>query len=262
MSVVSATQSEAQKATSANALLLAEGVYKAYPMGPTQLEVLCRCDLRVGAGQFVAIMGKSGSGKSTLLHILGALDVPQRGQVHFDGQAVFAPSERRWLRTGIADVLSSAERRRIHLRRTQFGFVFQFYHLLPELNVLENVLITRMVGSSIWSWPGGRSAARGDALGILARVGLTDRLKHRPAELSGGERQRLALARALVHRPRILFADEPTGNLDAEAGANIMALLKELHREGQTIVMVTHDPGIAQHADRILRLEAGRLQPA
>jgi ABC-type lipoprotein export system ATPase subunit len=260
MSVASGTVTDAGKTAGAGALLVAEGVYKAYPMGPTQLEVLRRCDLHVAAGEFVAIMGKSGSGKSTLLHILGALDVPQRGQVRFDGQEVFAPPERRWLRTGITDILSSAERRRIYLRRTQFGFVFQFYHLLPELNVLENVLITRMVGASIWSWPGERSAARREALAILARVGLTERLKHRPAELSGGERQRLALARALVHQPKILFADEPTGNLDAEAGANIMALLKELHREGQTIVMVTHDPGIAQQADRVLRLEAGRLR--
>ena len=231
-------------------------------MGRTELRVLRDCSLSVGAGAFVAVMGKSGSGKSTLLHILSALDVPQKGQVHFAGEPVFAPPASRRLRTSITDVLSAAERRRNHLRRTQFGFVFQFYHLLPELNVLENVLIARMIDPSVLAWWSQRGTAWGDATNILERVGLSERLKHRPSELSGGECQRVAMARALVHKPKILFADEPTGNLDAEAGTNIMALLAELHREGQTIVMVTHDPGIAQHADRILHLENGRLRSA
>ena len=154
------------------------------------------------------------------------------------------------------------EHRRIRLRRYAFGFVFQFYHLLPELNVLENVLLPRMTRTWPWEWLTARSAARTDALAILDRVGLSERLNHTPSELSGGERQRVAIARALVHSPRILFADEPTGNLDAEAGANIMSILKGLHAEGQTIVMVTHDPVVAAQADRSLVLEQGRLRSA
>lgn len=159
-------------------------------------------------------------------------------------------------------LLQVVERRRTFLRRHVFGFVFQFYHLLPELDVLENVLVARQAGTSTWHWRGRRAAARADALSVLQRVGLGERLKHKPNELSGGERQRVAIARALVHRPRILFADEPTGNLDAEAGASLMKLLKGLHAEGQTIVMVTHDPGIAAQADRTLLLESGRLRGA
>jgi ABC-type lipoprotein export system ATPase subunit len=157
-------------------------------------------------------------------------------------------------------LLQAVERRRTYLRRRLFGFVFQFYHLLPELNVLENVMLTARVGASTLAWPGRRHAARELALAILQRVGLSERLRHLPSELSGGERQRVAIARALLHKPRILFADEPTGNLDAAAGASLMGLLKELHGEGQTIVMVTHDPGIAAQADRIVRLEEGRLR--
>jgi lipoprotein-releasing system ATP-binding protein len=243
-------------------LLRAVNVFKSYPMGPSELKVLQDCTLYVDPGEFVAIMGKSGSGKSTLLHILGALDVPQKGQVTFQGAPVFAPPERRRLRTSIGDVLSGAERRRNQLRRAAFGFVFQFYHLLPDLNVLENVLLPRMVLSSTFDWGREKHAARQDALEILRRVGLADRLKHKPNELSGGERQRVAIARALVHKPAILFADEPTGNLDAEAGTNIMSILIRLHGEGQTIVMVTHDPAIAQYADRVLALKDGRLQAA
>ncbi|MBK9127562.1 MAG: ABC transporter ATP-binding protein [Phycisphaerales bacterium] len=241
-------------------LLRAEGIRRTYQMGRVRLDVLRDCGLRVAPGEFVAIMGKSGSGKSTLLHILGALDVPQDGQVYFDDAPVFAPPQQRWQATSALDVLSSFERRRIGLRRHAFGFVFQFYHLLPELNVLENVLVARMIGTPTLRWSAARQAARADALAVLTRVGLHERLRHRPSELSGGERQRVAIARALVHKPRILFADEPTGNLDAEAGASLMGLLKALHGEGQTIVMVTHDAGVASQADRILRLENGQLR--
>jgi ABC-type lipoprotein export system ATPase subunit len=252
-------QGPARPRTNGAPLLVAEGIHKNYAMGHSELRVLSGCDLRVAAGEFVAIMGKSGSGKSTLLHILGALDVPQRGQVTFRGEPVFAPPGERWMRTRITDVFSSAERRRNHLRRTCFGFVFQFYHLLPELNVLENVLLPRMVACGMLEWSRSRAAARRDAHDILQRLDLSPRLAHRPAELSGGERQRVALARALVHRPQVLLADEPTGNLDAEAGANIMSILRELHAEGQTIILVTHDAGIARQADRMLVLESGRL---
>jgi ABC-type lipoprotein export system ATPase subunit len=243
-------------------LLVADAVHKTYAMGRVQLHVLRGCSLRVERGEFVAIMGKSGSGKSTLLHILGALDVPEQGQVVFDGLPIFAPPRQRHFYAHALDVLSGYERRRIGFRRRAFGFVFQFYHLLPELNVLENVLVARMVGTSTFAWPAQRGVARRDTLAILQHVGLGDRLKHRPAELSGGERQRVAIARALVHKPQILFADEPTGNLDAAAGAELMALLKGLHAEGQTIVMVTHDPSIAAQADRILRLDDGVLRHA
>jgi ABC-type lipoprotein export system ATPase subunit len=254
-----AVQSERSTPATVQPLLRAVDIFKSYRMGPSELRVLQKCALHVDPGEFVAIMGKSGSGKSTLLHILGALDVPQKGQVYFRGQQIFAAPGRRRLRTGITDVFSDADRRRNHLRRTAFGFVFQFYHLLPDLDVLENVLLPRMVASSVLDWPRTRAAAGGDALEILKRVGLAERLKHKPGELSGGERQRVAIARALVIKPQILFADEPTGNLDAEAGANIMSILTRLHREGQTIVMVTHDPGIAGYADRVLLLEDGRL---
>lgn len=243
-------------------LLRAVSVFKSYAMGATSLSVLRDCTLGVDSGEFVAIMGKSGSGKSTLLHVLGALDIPEKGQVHFRGEPIFAPPERRRLRTGITDVFSGAERSRNQLRRSAFGFVFQFYHLLPDLNVLENVLLSRMVERSILDWRLVKHQARRDAREILARVGLAERLKHKPNELSGGERQRVAIARALVHKPEILFADEPTGNLDADAGANIMSILAGLHREGQTIVMVTHDPGVAEHADRTLTLRDGRLKTA
>lgn len=242
-------------------LLAMRRVSKSYVMGRTTLRVLSDCSLELADGEFVAIMGKSGSGKSTLLHLLGALDVPDDGQVQYRGVDVYAPPGQRSTRVRVFDMLSPLERRRIHLRRTQFGFVFQFYHLLPELNVLENVLLARMVDSTILGWPARKAAARADAWAMLDRVGLSERLRHRPNELSGGERQRVAIARALVHKPRILFADEPTGNLDAEAGANIMDLLADLHGDGQTIVLVTHDPGVAAYADRTLVLERGRLRP-
>ncbi|MFO0839290.1 MAG: ABC transporter ATP-binding protein [Phycisphaerae bacterium] len=241
-------------------LIRAEGLTKTYQMGASRLEVLKGCDVAVRGGEFVAIMGKSGSGKSTLLHILGALDVPQAGQVYFANEPVFAPPGKRWLRTRATDIFSASERRRITLRRRHVGFVFQFYHLLPELNVLENVLLPRMVGASVFAWRGQRAAARRDARDIITRVGLSARLRHRPAELSGGERQRVAIARALVHHPRVLLADEPTGNLDAETGASILALLGSLHAAGQTIMLVTHDASVAERADRVLHLESGRLR--
>ncbi|MFN0137004.1 MAG: ABC transporter ATP-binding protein [Phycisphaerae bacterium] len=163
------------------------------------------------------------------------------------------------LQVGRLVLVDILERRRIRLRRESFGFVFQFYHLLPELNVLENVLLPRMIQSSMLSWGATRGKSRDEALAVLKRVGLAERLKHRPSELSGGERQRVAIARALIHKPAILFADEPTGNLDSESGKVILNLLRDLHAQGQTIVMVTHDPSVAAAADRTLRLENGRL---
>jgi len=218
---------------------------KSYRMGRTDVRVLRKADLSVATGEFVAVVGASGSGKSTLLHLIGLLDAPDAGSITLDGVRAAA--------------LSSRARNR--LRRVDIGFVFQFYHLLPELNVLENVLIAAMTGTGVLRWPGRSRSARRAARELLAVLGLGERLRHRPKELSGGERQRVAIARALVNRPRILLADEPTGNLDRETGAEILSVLKSFHTDrGQTTVMVTHDPRIAAQADRVVHLVDGRLK--
>lgn len=235
-------------------ILRASKVSKHYAMGRAAVEVLCDCSIEVETGEFVVIMGRSGSGKSTLLHVLGALDTPDRGTVELRASG----SNGRAGQMTLVHPAGADERNR--LRRRNFGFVFQFYHLLPELSVFENVLMTRMVGTSILGWLGARGPARRDAEEILTFVGLEKRLRHRPNELSGGERQRVAFARALVHRPDVLLADEPTGNLDAQAGGRIMELLTSLHQKGQTIVMVTHDQALARFADRLLILEDGQLR--
>lgn len=225
-------------------LLQAVSIHKSFLMGKEPLKVLRGINLDVREGELLAITGASGCGKSTLLHILGALDLPDRGAVTLAGEDLFA----------------LPARRRDAIRNQDVGFVFQFYHLLPELNVLENVLMPRMVGSSALRWPSRRAAARQQACDILGRVGLAERLRHRPQELSGGERQRVAIARAMVNQPRFLFADEPTGNLDATMGREILDILRSLNEAGQTIVMVTHDPSIAELADRRVRLVDGRIQ--
>lgn len=224
-------------------ILHAVNVRKSYCLGRVTLKVLKGISLGVRRGEYVAIMGSSGSGKSTLLHILGALDIPDEGKVIFEQRDVFA--------------CSNAQRDR--LRNATFGFVFQFYHLLPELNVLENTLLPGMVGASILGWWSERHDRRRHAVDLLARMGLGERLRHRPNELSGGERQRVAIARALVNRPQVLLADEPTGNLDAATGREILGVLKTLNDEGQTIVMVTHDPAVAAAAHRIVYLADGRV---
>ena len=224
-------------------LLEVRDLHKRYRMGGQDLNVLRGVDLQVGRGQWLAVLGASGSGKSTLLHLIGGLDRPERGSVSFDGRDVFE--------------LSQAELDRY--RNAHVGFVFQFYHLLPEMSALENVLIAAMMQRSILGWPSARGAARRRAAELLDRVGLNERMKHQPAKLSGGERQRVAIARALVNQPDLLLADEPTGNLDADTGAQILDLFRELHAQGQTIVMVTHDQSIAAAADQRLILKAGRL---
>lgn len=225
-------------------MLRAKGLYKSYPMGKVKVKVLRGASLVTDKGEFLAVMGASGSGKSTLLHLLGALDIPDRGTVEFAGRNLFK--------------LSAADRK--VYRNRDVGFVFQFYHLLPELDVLENVLITRLITHSGWSWRSARGQARRDAEGILERVGLSGRAKHRPSELSGGERQRVAIARALVNRPALLLADEPTGNLDETIGADILGLLGELNEAGQTIVMVTHDARVASRAHRRVQLSDGVIR--
>ncbi len=224
-------------------ILQAAGVHKSYRLGKSTLKVLKGASISITRGEFVAVMGSSGSGKSTLLHLLGALDLPDRGTVRFEGRDVFA--------------VSAAQRDR--LRNATFGFVFQFYHLLPELNVLENVLVPCMVGHSVPGWLGERGRLRRHATDVLDRMGLSGRLRHRPNELSGGERQRVAIARALANSPQVLLADEPTGNLDDATGREILGVLRALNQQGQTIVMVTHDPQVAASAHRIVSLVDGRI---
>jgi len=208
-----------------------------------ELHVLRGVDLTLHQGEWLTILGRSGSGKSTLLHLLGGLDRPTSGTVGFDGTDIFK------LRGGKLD----------RYRNRHAGFVFQFYHLLPELTALENVLVGSMLGSSILAWPGKRKQARERATQMLDRVGLGDRLTHRPAKLSGGERQRVAIARALVNRPSVLLTDEPTGNLDADTASSVLDLFRSLHKDGQTIAMVTHDQAVAKAGDRVVTLTKGKL---
>jgi lipoprotein-releasing system ATP-binding protein len=228
-------------------LLAVRGLCKAYRSGDRTLEVLRGIDFDLAEGEFVSVIGQSGSGKSTLLHLMGLLDGADDGSVHLAGRRV--------------DDLPARERDR--LRNTQIGMVFQAYHLLPELSALENVLAPLLVRHGIFAWLSERAAARRRATELLERFGLGERLHHKPRQLSGGEMQRVAIARALVGGPRLLLADEPTGNLDAETGAGILEVLTALNRgEGLSIVLVTHDASIADRADRIVRLAAGRVATA
>jgi lipoprotein-releasing system ATP-binding protein len=228
-------------------LLAVRGLQKRYRSGDKLLEVLRGVDFDLAPGEFVSVIGQSGSGKSTLLHLMGLLDGADAGSVHLTGRRV--------------DDLPGRERDR--LRNTDIGMVFQAYHLLPELTALENVLAPLMVRHGIWAWFRERAEARRRATDLLSRFGLGERLHHKPRQLSGGEMQRVAIARALVGGPRLLLADEPTGNLDAESGAGILDVLAALNRaEGLSIVLVTHDASIARRADRIVRLASGRVETA
>jgi predicted ABC-type transport system involved in lysophospholipase L1 biosynthesis ATPase subunit len=221
-------------------LLQAEGLVKTYETRQGSLAVLQGADLRLNAGETFAIVGMSGAGKSTLLHILGGLDRPQAGRVWIQNENLYR--------------LSAAQRSR--LRATRIGFVFQSYHLLPEMDVLENVTIAAMAGSS-WSTS---AAARRRALDLLAAVGLEDRADHTPAELSGGEQQRVALARALLNDPPLLLADEPTGNLDETTGGQVLERLFSVTRDrGHALLLVTHDERVAATCDRMARLLNGKL---
>jgi lipoprotein-releasing system ATP-binding protein len=225
--------------------LSAVGIEKSYRKGKVAVPVLHGVDLEVEHGEFVAIVGASGSGKSTLLHVLGLLDGPDAGSVFLDGRRID----------------DRTDRERDALRNRTFGFVFQFYHLLPELSALENVMMPHMIRHGVWSYVRSRSGVRKEAAAMLERVGLGHRLDHHPSELSGGEMQRAAIARALAGRPSIVLADEPTGNLDATSGQNVLELLRDLNRErALTMIMVTHDTQIAQQADRIVRLAEGRIE--
>jgi len=225
--------------------LLATGIQKCYHKGGVEIPVLWGLNMGVRHGEFLAIIGQSGSGKSTLLHLLGTLDVPDRGEIHFDGHRI--------------DNLPAAGRD--ILRNRHFGMIFQFYHLLPELTTLENVLMPLMIDCGAWQFFRRRRQQRARATELLGMVGLSHRLKHRPRELSGGEMQRAAIARALIAQPDLLLADEPTGNLDQETGREIIGLLRALNQQQNlTIVMVTHDQAIAAQADRTVRLVNGRIE--
>lgn len=224
--------------------LVCNHLSKQYIKGGVTIPVLKNVDLAVRSGEMLAIVGQSGSGKSTLLHLLATLDAPDDGAVFFDGMRI--------------DNLSG--RRRDELRNRHFGMIFQFYHLLPELTMLENVLSPLMIGYGFWAYRRRRRKFRDQAVALLETVGLSHRLNHRPRELSGGEMQRTAIARALITVPDILLADEPTGNLDKASGDEIIHLLRTLNRDRNlTIVMVTHDPAIAAQADRTVRLVDGRI---
>jgi lipoprotein-releasing system ATP-binding protein len=219
-------------------VLAGSDLVKEFVQGQTVLTVLRGAAIEVRRGERIAIVGASGSGKTTLLQVLGGLDLPTRGTISIAGERM--------------DQLSDAQRGA--LRNRAVGFVYQFHHLLPEFSALENVampLLVRRVGVS---------EARDQAAALLARVGLAERLSHRPAQLSGGERQRAAVARALVTRPALILADEPTGNLDAQTGALVLDLLTELSREHrQTLILVTHSLAVARAAERIVTLDQGRL---
>lgn len=228
----------------ASTLLHSQGLHKNYRMGGQDLHVLRGVDFAARRGEWVSIVGASGSGKSTLLHLLGGLDRPDAGTVQFEGRDIFNAGN------------GSLDR----YRRRSIGFVFQFYHLLPELTAFENVLIGAMIGRSLIAWPSDKQKFRLRAKDLLTRLGLAGRLTHKPSKLSGGERQRVAIARALINQPPVLLADEPTGNLDAETGRQLLDVFEQFHRNGQTIIMVTHNSNVADLAQRRLTLKHGRLR--
>lgn len=221
------------------AVLQCRAVVRKFREGSSELEVLSGVDLEVQASERVAIIGASGSGKTTLLQIMGGLDDPTDGEVVIDGQAMHGSSE-----------MSKGD-----LRNRYIGFVYQFHHLLPEFTAAENVAMPLLIRREA------KSTALEKAAALLSRVGLGERLTHKPGELSGGERQRAAVARALITRPQLVLADEPTGNLDAGNGEHVLQLMLELNKELQTsLVIVTHDHAIANRMDRVLVLENGKLR--
>lgn len=220
---------------SPNAHLLANDLRRSFRIGRRTVDVLRGISLEISRGESIFLCGASGAGKTTLLYTLAGLERPESGEVLLDGTSLYGVSDTKLAR----------------LRNTQMGFVFQSYFLLPELTALENVLVPAMIS---------RDPARERAIALLERVGLGDRTQHLPSELSGGEQQRVAIARALVNGPAILFADEPTGNLDSTTGESIVQLLLGVVREEKrTLVVVTHDPALAERGDRIVRIEDGRI---
>ncbi len=219
-------------------LIEARGLAKTYRLGQVDVAALRGVDVDVAAGEFIAITGPSGSGKSTLMHILGCLDTATAGTYRLDGE----------------DVSGLAGKRLAQVRNRKVGFVFQTFNLMPRLTVEENVALPLKYRGGV-----PRPERRARALRLLERLGLDQRIGHRPDELSGGERQRVAIARALVGEPAILMADEPTGNLDSGAGAEVLKTFAELHDAGHTIVLVTHDPTVAARAERVIHMSDGRV---
>ncbi|MBI2425702.1 MAG: ABC transporter ATP-binding protein [Candidatus Hydrogenedentes bacterium] len=216
-------------------IIEADSLVKIYTLGGSEIRALDRVSLQIDAGEMVAITGASGSGKSTLMHILGCLDVPDAGRYVLAGE----------------DVAGLSSDRLAALRNERIGFVFQTFNLLPRMSAIENVELPLMYA--------GRQGVRPMAEAALRTVGLGDRMHHEPNQLSGGQRQRVAVARALVSNPALLLADEPTGNLDSRTGEEILQLFQALHEQGHTIVIVTHEPAIAQRCPRILLMQDGRL---
>ena len=239
------------KPTPTPAYLRVENLRKTYRLGRVPVPVLHGVDLSLNKGEWVAILGASGSGKSTLLHLAGGLDRPDRARngqakprIEFDGRDITAMGK------GELD----------RYRAREVGFVFQFYHLLPELSVLQNVTVGAMIRHGRLGYLKQRKPAEARATELLTAFGLAHRLRHRPAELSGGERQRVAIARALINSPKLLLADEPTGNLDRTTGESILDALAALRAEtGLTVLMVTHDERVAERADRVVSLADGRV---
>jgi len=219
------------------ALVELRNVSKIYQLGGEQIRALDNVSLDIQEGEFISIIGPSGSGKSTLMHILGCLDSPTSGTIQLDGVMIH----------------NASARQLAAIRNRKIGFVFQFFNLLPKLNVLQNVELPM-----IYSGVSARERRR-RALAALEAVDLANRAKHRPSQLSGGQQQRVAIARALVNNPRIVFADEPTGNLDSLTGEAILALFRKLNAEGRTIVLVTHDPEIAAVTPRRIEIRDGRI---
>ncbi|MDO8504140.1 MAG: ABC transporter ATP-binding protein [bacterium] len=214
-----------------------EKVTKTYPMGDVTINALREVNLEIKTGEFVAIIGPSGSGKSTLMHIVGLLDKPTSGKVFLEGK----------------DVSKLTETQRATLRNAHIGFVFQTFNLLPRTSAVDNVAIPLI-------YAGVRGSTRVQtAKGVLTKVGLGDRFGHLPSQLSGGQQQRVAIARALVNKPSMILADEPTGNLDSKSGREILQLLKDLNKVGNTIILVTHDKSVARDADRIVEVKDGKI---
>lgn len=217
--------------------LLVQGLTKSFKDGPIETRVLKGIDLSVGDGEFIAIMGRSGAGKSTLLYQLSLLDEPTSGEIRINGKEAHLMSEHE----------------KVLFRLAEFGYVFQDYALLPELTAVENVALPLyMQGAS-------KAAAEAKAAEALSRVGLGSRLNNLPSQLSGGEQQRVSISRAIAHTPDILFADEPTANLDLESSATVMNIFKELHAGGQTIIMVTHEEEFSRFAERIIKIDDGKI---
>lgn len=218
-------------------LLRIKNMYKIYEMGSEKVHALDGVDIVINEHEFVAIVGPSGSGKSTLMNMIGCLDTPTSGEYYLDGE----------------DISKMNDTQLTMIRRQKIGFIFQQFNLLSKSSALENVELPAMYN--------GDSAAerKAKAIKALEQVGLGERLKHKPSELSGGQQQRVAIARALVNNPPILLADEPTGNLDSHSGADVMDMIKEIHRKGNTIILITHDREVAEHAPRVIEIRDGKI---